>query len=100
MTERIAYDFDEIEAAVRCQIQTTAARFNAVLAELRHQIAPLQQGWTRQAGDAYRAEQARWDRAAAALNQILHDLAAAVAHGAAGVADADHRAALVWLRGS
>lgn len=99
MSERLAYDFDEIETAVRRQIQATAARFNSVLADLRHQIAPLQQGWTRQAGDAYRGEQARWDRAAAALNQILGDLASAVQHGANGVADADHRVALAWLRG-
>ena len=99
MSERLAYDFGEIETVVHRQIQATAARFNTVLADLRHQIAPLQQSWTRQAGDAYRGEQDRWDRAAAALNQILGELAAAVRHGSAVVADADHRAALAWLRG-
>lgn len=45
----LSYNFDAIEYSVRQEIHTTAARFNAALQELRSQIAPLQQLWTREA---------------------------------------------------
>lgn len=92
----LSYDFDEIEYSVRRDIQCTAARFNAALAELRCQVAPLQQVWTREAAGAYHAEQLKWHQAATALNEILTDLAAAVRDGAAEVAHTDRRAAGAW----
>jgi WXG100 family type VII secretion target len=94
----LAYNFDEIEHSVRQEIHTTSARFNAALEELRSQIAPLQQLWTREAAAAYQAEQLKWHQAATALNEILLDLGTAVGDGAQEVADADHRAAGVWAR--
>ncbi|WP_046318655.1 WXG100 family type VII secretion target [Mycobacterium sp. UM_Kg1] len=98
MDTALSYDFDEIEFAVRQEIHTTAARLNGALAELRSQIAPLQQVWTREAAGAYHAEQLRWQQAVEALNQILVDLGRAVRDGAADVADADRRAAGAWGR--
>jgi WXG100 family type VII secretion target len=94
----LSYSFDEIEYSVRQEIHTTSARFNAALEELRSQIAPLQQLWTREAAAAYQAEQLKWHQAASALNQILVDLGNAVRDGADEVANADRRAAGVWGR--
>jgi WXG100 family type VII secretion target len=94
----LSYNFDEIEYSVRQEIQTTSARFNSALEELRSQIAPLQQLWTREAAAAYHAEQLKWHQAATALNEILVGLGNAVRDGAEEVADADRRAAGVWAR--
>ena len=92
----LSYDFNEIEYTVRQEIHQTSARFNAALDDLRAQIAPLQAVWTREAAEAYRIEQARWDRSAAALNELLVALGNAVRDGAQDVADTDRRAAGAW----
>jgi WXG100 family type VII secretion target len=92
----LSYDFDAIEHTVRQEIHATSTRFNAALDELRAQIAPLQAIWTREAAEAYRVEQARWDQSAAGLNDILFRLGNAVRDGAADVADTDRRAAGAW----
>lgn len=94
----LSYDFAEIESRVRQDIHTTSARFNAALHDLRAQVAPLQQLWTRDAAAAYHVEQLRWHRAATALNEILVNLGHAVRDGADEVAAADHRAAGMWGR--
>ena len=96
MDQVLSYDFNEIEFTVRQEIQNTSARFNASLDDLRAQIAPLQAVWTRAAAEAYRVEQARWDHSAAALNDILVNLANAVRDGSDEVADTDRRAAGAW----
>ena len=98
MDRLLSYNFDEIEYSVRQEIHATSARFNAALEELRSQISPLQQLWTREAAAAYQAEQLKWHQAATALNEILVDLGNAVRDGTQDVADADHRAAGVWAR--
>lgn len=98
MDARLSYNFDEIEAAVRQEIHTTSARFNAALQELKAHVAPLQELWTREAASAYGLEQLKWHQAATALNEILSDLGNAVRDGAEDVAAADHRAAGVWTR--
>jgi WXG100 family type VII secretion target len=92
----LAYNFAEIDAVVRQDIVSTSARFDALLADLNRQIAPLQQLWTREAGTAYQSEQSRWAQAAGALHQILTNLAAAVRDGAAELAETDRRAARSW----
>jgi WXG100 family type VII secretion target len=96
MDPMLSYDFAEIEHTVRRQIHLTSARFNAALDDLRAQIAPLQQTWTRDAADAYRLEQDRWERSAAALNDILFSLGTAVRDGADDVAATDRTAANAW----
>ncbi|HET6737231.1 WXG100 family type VII secretion target [Mycobacterium sp.] len=92
----LSYNFDEIEYTVRQEIHTTSARLNAALDDLRTQIAPLQEIWTRQAADAYRVEQARWEQAASALNEILFSLGNAVRDGSDDVAATDRSAANAW----
>jgi len=94
----LSYNFGEIEYSVRQEIHTTSARLNAALDELRSQIAPLQQLWTREAAAAYQVEQLKWHQAATALNEILVELGNAVRDGADEVANADRRAAGVWGR--
>jgi WXG100 family type VII secretion target len=94
----LSYNFSEIEYSVRQEIHTTAARFNAALEELRSQIAPLQELWTREAAAAYRVEQLRWQQAASALNEMLVDLGNAVRAGSDDVASADRQAASIWTR--
>jgi WXG100 family type VII secretion target len=94
----LSYNFGEIEYSVRQEIQSTSARFNAALDELKSRIAPLQQLWTREAAAAYQVEQLNWHQAATALNEILVDLGNAVRDGADEVANADRRAAGVWAR--
>jgi WXG100 family type VII secretion target len=96
MDHVLSYNFDEIEFTVRQEIHATSARLNAALDELRTQIAPLQEIWTRQAADAYRVEQARWEQAAGALNEILFSLGNAVRDGSDDVAATDRSAANAW----
>ncbi|GAT12525.1 WXG100 family type VII secretion target [Mycolicibacterium novocastrense] len=96
MDHVLSYNFDEIEYTVRQEIHATSARLNGALEELRVQIAPLQQVWTRQAAEAYRLEQARWEQAAGALNEILFSLGNAVRDGADDVAATDRSAAGAW----
>ena len=96
MDHVLSYDFDEIEYTVRQDIHTTSARLNAALDELRAQIAPLQQVWTREAAEAYRIEQTRWEQSAAALNEILFNLGNAVRDGSDEVAATDRSAANAW----
>ena len=96
MDHVLAYNFDEIEYTVRQDIHSTSSRLNAALDELRAQIAPLQQVWTREAAEAYRVEQTRWEQAAAALNEILFNLGNAVRDGSDEVAATDRSAANAW----
>ena len=98
MESRLSYNFDEIECSVRQEIHTASARFNAALQELKAQVAPLQELWTREAATAYGVEQLKWHQAATALNEILVNLGHAVRDGADDVAAADHRAAGAWAR--
>jgi WXG100 family type VII secretion target len=98
MDPLLSYNFAEIEYSVRQEIHTTSARFNAALHELRSQVAPLQQLWTREAAAAYGVEQLKWHQAATALNEILVNLGNAVRDGADDVAATDHRAAGAWMR--
>ena len=96
MDNALSYNFGEIEYTVRQEIHATSARLNAALDDLRTQIAPLQQVWTREAAQAYRVEQARWAQAAGALNDILYRLGNAVRDGADDVAATDRGAAAAW----
>ncbi|WP_077099501.1 WXG100 family type VII secretion target [Mycobacterium terramassiliense] len=96
MDQALSYNFGEIEYSIRQEIHATAARFNAALDELRSQIAPLRELWTREAAAAYQVEQLKWHQAATALNEILVDLGNAVRDGAEEMATADRRAAGVW----
>jgi WXG100 family type VII secretion target len=94
----LSYNFAEIEFSVRQDIHATSARLNAALDDLRLQIRPLRDVWTREAADAYQLQQNNWDQSAAALNDILFRLGNAVRDGADDVAATDRRAASAWGR--
>jgi WXG100 family type VII secretion target len=96
MDHVLSYNFDEIEYTVRQEIHAASARLNGALDDLQTQIAPLQEVWTRQAAEVYRIEQARWEQAASALNEILFSLGNAVRDGADDVAATDRIAASAW----
>ncbi len=96
MDPTLSYNFGEIEYTVRMEINATSTRLNAALDELRAQVAPLQATWTREAAEGYRVEQARWEQAAGALNDILFRLGNAVRDGADDVAATDRSAASAW----
>ncbi|WP_018601768.1 WXG100 family type VII secretion target [Mycobacterium sp. 155] len=96
MSQVLSYNFGEIEYSVRQEIHTTSARLNASLDDLRSQLTPLQRVWIREAAEAYQLEQARWNQAAASLNEILFNLGNAVRDGADDVAATDHSAANAW----
>ncbi|MET0898683.1 MAG: WXG100 family type VII secretion target [Mycobacterium sp.] len=96
MDEILSYNFTEIEITVRQEIHSTAARLNAALDDLTARIAPLQEVWTREAAEGYRIQQAAWHQSAAALNEILMRLGAAVGDGAGQLADTDRAAANAW----
>lgn len=96
MDHVLSYNFAEIEYTVRQEIHSTSARLNAALDDLRSRIAPLQQVWTREAAEAYRVEQTRWEQAATALNDILVKLGSAVRDGSDEVAAIDRSAAGAW----
>ncbi|MGB0875842.1 MAG: WXG100 family type VII secretion target [Mycobacterium sp.] len=98
MDPTLSYNFGEIEYTVRLEINATSTRLNAALDELRAQVAPLQATWTREAAEGYRVEQARWEQAAGALNDILFRLGNAVRDGAEDVAATDRSAASAWGR--
>lgn len=92
----LSYNFEEIDAIVSQDIQLTSARLNSALEDLRRQITPLTQVWTREAAAGYQLEQARWQQAAEGLHDILVRLGNAVADGAADIASTDRRAARAW----
>lgn len=92
----LSYNFSEIEFSVRQDIHATSARLNAALDDLRAQITPLREIWTREAAQAYQVEQSKWDQSALALNEILYRLGNAVRDGADDVAATDRRAASAW----
>lgn len=98
MSGVLSYNFDAIEHSVCQEIHTTSMRLNAALEELKSQITPLQQLWTREAAAAYHLEQLKWHQAATALNEILVALGRAVRDGADEVAGVDRRAAGAWGR--
>jgi WXG100 family type VII secretion target len=98
MDAHMSYNFEEIESSIRQEIHTTSARFNSALQELKAQVAPLRELWTREAASAYAVEQLKWHQAATALNDILVDLGRAVQSGADDVAAVDRRAAGAWTR--
>lgn len=98
MEHLLSYRFDAMEDLVRRDIHATSARITTALQDLRAQIAPLLQSWTREAATAYRDEQHRWHHAATALNDILVELGNAVRDGAGDLAHTDRQAANYWRR--
>lgn len=93
--ETIKYQFGAISAAAG-DIQSTNGRINSLLADLKGHIAPMTATWEGQSAEAYAQAQARWDRAAAELNEVLGSISRVVAHGNDRMADVNRAAAASW----
>jgi 6 kDa early secretory antigenic target len=70
MTDQIAVTFAELQATQE-QTQATVAGIAGSLADLKAYLAPMVATWQGAAASDYRVVQARWDRAAADLNDVL-----------------------------
>lgn len=51
--------------------RTTAATMDGLLGDLRAYLAPLVAEWSGSASEAYNAQQAKWDRGAAQIHDVL-----------------------------
>lgn len=76
--------------------RSTAARIQSQLDDLRTGVQRIAQTWEGQAQQNYQAKQARWDRSAAELNQVLHQIAAALDQASQHYAATEHRNAAMW----
>ena len=74
---RIQVTFGELENA-RSSIQTTWGNITRELEDLKRFLQPLVATWSGEASTAYQAQQAKWDRAAADLNQVLNQIGVAL----------------------
>lgn len=93
--DQIKYGFGAI-AAASGDIQATSGRINSLLADLKAHIAPMAATWEGASAEAYAAAQARWDRAAEELNQVLGSIARVVAQGNDRMAEVNRAAAASW----
>ncbi|MGH3683815.1 MAG: WXG100 family type VII secretion target [Pseudonocardiaceae bacterium] len=73
----ILVTFGELEGA-RNSIQTTWTNISQQLEDLKGYLHPMVATWTGDAATAYQADQAKWDRSAADLNQVLNQIGVAL----------------------
>lgn len=70
MSDQIAVTFAELQATQQ-QTQAAVAGITGSLADLRADLAPMVATWQGAAAEHYASTQARWDRAAADLTDVL-----------------------------
>lgn len=92
---QIKYDFAQIANASE-DMRASAARINGDLNELKQMLQPMVQTWEGTASTAYQAHQAKWDQAAADLNQILNQIAQVVEDGNSTMLAVNNAAANSW----
>jgi 6 kDa early secretory antigenic target len=73
----ILVTFGELENA-RSSIQTTWTNISREMEDLKRYLQPMVATWTGEAATAYQAHQAKWDRSAADLNQVLNQIGVAL----------------------
>jgi 6 kDa early secretory antigenic target len=73
----ILVTFGELESA-RNSIQTTWTNISREMEDLKRYLQPMVETWTGDASTAYRAHQAKWDRSANDLNQVLNQIGVAL----------------------
>ncbi|MGH3696192.1 MAG: WXG100 family type VII secretion target [Pseudonocardiaceae bacterium] len=73
----ILVTFGELESA-RSSIQTTWTNINREMEDLKRYLQPMVETWTGEASSAYQTHQAKWDRSAADLNQVLNQIGVAL----------------------
>lgn len=80
MSDVIKYNAGIIEEA-RLNISTSSNKINGQLDELKRYLAPLVASWEGETAVAYNAAQAKWDAAAAEINDTLNKIGVAVGQG-------------------
>jgi WXG100 family type VII secretion target len=93
--QRLLVTFASVDAAV-ADTNHIASQIDQQLADLAADLAPLVATWSGQAASDHQALQQRWDASALALNQVLRDIAAALANARAGYAAAEQANAALW----
>jgi 6 kDa early secretory antigenic target len=73
----ILVTFGELENA-QSSIRTTWTNISREMEDLKTYLKPMVDTWTGDAAIAYNARQARWDRLAADLNQVLNQIGVAL----------------------
>ncbi len=91
----IKYEFGAISTAAQ-DINSTSARINGLLGDLKSVIAPMTATWEGDSAAAYAEAQAKWDRASEELNTVLATIASTVGDGNDRMADVNRRAAASW----
>ena len=91
----IKYDFGQIGSTAQ-DIRTSAATINGQLNELKEVIRPMTATWEGEAATSYMAHQAKWDQAAADLNEILNQIASTVEDGNNTMSAVNNAAANSW----
>ncbi|WKD59806.1 WXG100 family type VII secretion target [Corynebacterium caspium] len=91
----IRYQFSAISAAAT-DINGTSGRINHLLEDLKGLLNPMVSTWEGDAAVAYNAAQAKWDRSAAELNEILGAISRTVAQGNEQMSDINRAAAASW----
>lgn len=92
---QIKYQFGAIQAAA-ADINSTSARINGQLDDLKAQLQPMVSTWEGGSSIAYQEAQARWDQAAAELNQVLATISRTVTSGNDAMSDVNRAAAASW----
>lgn len=76
----IKYGFNSLDGAA-ADIQSSSRNIGAQLADLKASLKPMVATWEGEAAESYQAHQAKWDAAAADLNEILTTIGRAVEEG-------------------
>jgi early secretory antigenic target protein ESAT-6 len=92
---QIKVTFGGLEAAAG-NISTQANKVQGSLDDLKQYLQPLVAGWTGNAAEMYNAHQAKWDQAAADLQQVLAAIGSAVMRAAEDYRDGERHNAARW----
>jgi len=92
---QIKVTFGGLEAAAG-NISSQANKVQGSLDDLKQYLQPLVAGWTGNASDQYQAHQAKWDQAAADLQQVLAAIGTAVQRAAEDYRDGERANAGRW----
>ena len=95
MYNTIKYSFGEIQNAA-ADIQNTSRSIDGLLGDLKRQLEPMVAIWEGESAFAYQAAQAKWDNAAADLNNILATIATTVLEGNDRMGEVNRKAAASW----
>jgi WXG100 family type VII secretion target len=87
--------FGAVDAAV-ADTTSIAGQIDQQLEDLHAYLAPLVATWTGRASSEYQVLQQRWDTSAVALNDVLRDIAGALATARSNYAAAEDANAALW----